>query len=171
MKKTSPLSFLLLVAVLTAMASGPVFGAEQNGSLVPGQFIVVVKDGVSPAKLAERHGAVPRHVFEVAINGFTGALSPGQVDALRNHPDVLTVEQERIFRIDVQPLPTGIDRIEGDKNPNANGVTVDVDVAILDSGIDMDHPDLNIAGGINFSFGGAGAWDDGNGPGPTSPVR
>ncbi len=159
------MTFLVMVTLLVAMAAEPVFGSDPDGAVVPGQFIVTVKAGISPALIAENNGAAPRHVFRAAINGFAGSLSPGQVKALRNHPDVVAVEQERVYHVDAQPTPTGIDRIEADKNPNATGVTVDLDVAIIDTGIDMDHSDLNIGGGINFSFGGAGSWNDGNGHG------
>ena len=36
---------------------------------------------------------------------------------------------------------------------------------MLDSGIDDDHPDLNVVDGINFAGGPARKWDDGNGHG------
>ena len=38
MKKTVPLSFLVMVAVLAAMAAEPVFGADPNGTVVPGSL-------------------------------------------------------------------------------------------------------------------------------------
>ncbi len=42
---------------------------------------------------------------------------------------------------------------------------VDADVAIVDTGIDASHPDLNVAGGYNCSTTNPAAWGDGNGHG------
>jgi len=56
-----------------------------------------------------------------------------------------------------------------DRNPavstDGSGVTVDLDVAILDSGIDPSHADLNVVGGRNFHGGNPNNWSDGNGHG------
>jgi subtilisin family serine protease len=42
-----------------------------------------------------------------------------------------------------QVTPVGLDRIDGEPNGNESQF-VDVDVAIMDTGIDADHPDLNV---------------------------
>lgn len=66
-----------------------------------------------------------------------------------------------------QVLPWGIDRIDADL------VSVDVSgvsIAVIDTGIDADHADLTVAGGINFVAKGRrradpSKWDDANGHG------
>ena len=65
-----------------------------------------------------------------------------------------------------QVLPTGINRIEGDLSSTKSGDgagSVSMGVAIIDTGIDLDHPDLNVAGGVNCSDG--KSFDDLNGHG------
>jgi subtilisin family serine protease len=65
-----------------------------------------------------------------------------------------------------ETLPTGVDRIGADSNaegkvPNVSGVPV----AIIDSGIDPNHPDLNVRGGHNCTSKKRGKWADDNGHG------
>ena len=66
-----------------------------------------------------------------------------------------------------ETLPTGVDCIQGDlsstKSGNGTG-TVNVPVAIIDTGIDIRHRDLNVVGGTNCSEKGT-SFDDGNGHG------
>lgn len=62
-----------------------------------------------------------------------------------------------------QEIPTGIRRIGADSTTVAN--PVDVDIAIIDTGIDLDHEDLNVAGGVNFSGAGDAGGDDDHGHG------
>jgi len=56
--------------------------------------------------------------------------------------------------VSAQSIPTGIGRLEVTRSLTADvdGVDteLDIDIAIIDTGIDKDHPDLNVAGGINF---------------------
>ena len=70
-------------------------------------------------------------------------------------------------------MPTGIQRVFAPDNPaldidGADDARVDVDVAVIDTGIQLDHPDLNVVGGTNcvtfFATCGSG-WSDGNGHG------
>lgn len=53
-----------------------------------------------------------------------------------------------------QTVPNGVQRVFADDNTNIDidgkdDWRVDVDVAILDLGIDLDHPDLNVVGGVD----------------------
>jgi subtilisin len=68
-----------------------------------------------------------------------------------------------------QVIPTGINRIFAPNSSfNHGSGTADfsgVQVAVIDSGIDPNHPDLNVLGGINFSGGPSNRWNDGNGHG------
>jgi subtilisin family serine protease len=64
-------------------------------------------------------------------------------------------------------LPWGVDRIDAELAFNTGS---SIDVAILDTGIDYDHPDLvdNVAGGVAFVQAkgkGLYTWDDDNGHG------
>ena len=53
-----------------------------------------------------------------------------------------------------QTVPTGVQRIFADENPSItidgyDDHRIDVDVAVIDTGIDLDHPDLDVVGGAD----------------------
>jgi subtilisin len=121
--------------------------------IVPGRYIVVLRDRVqnasSTAKRMEKaHRFRLRHVYQRALKGFCAQIPESELSSVERDPDVAFVEPDRRVYAVAQLLPTGIDRIEADHNPiaNINGVDerVDVDVAVIDTGVDLDHPDLYV---------------------------
>ena len=65
-------------------------------------------------------------------------------------------------------MPTGINRADGDLSSTKSGDgtgTVIVDIAIIDTGIDLDHPDLNVPPNQNFNYIGGTSGDDDHGHG------
>ncbi|MFN8623521.1 MAG: S8 family serine peptidase [Chloroflexota bacterium] len=130
--------------------------------------------------LGRAHGFRPDHVYHAALRGFAARLTLAQVGQLQADPTVAAVLPDRPITLErgelgtsggvvatdgagPQRIPTGIRRIHADTNPiaaiNGDGGRVDADVAVLDSGI-ADHPDLNIAGGLNCTdAGGKDGWN------------
>ena len=84
----------------------------------------------------------------------SAVVPEGRLIALQHDPRVAYVVEDMERSISVQSMPTGIQRIFADTNPEIaiNGVDdyrVDVDVAVIDTGVDFQHPDLNVVGGVN----------------------
>jgi len=136
--------------------------------------IVALNDNVRDPDVVARgvikaHGGQLGHVYEHAVKGFSAQLPEAAVQALLRNPQVKRIEPDLTMQAFAQVTPTGIDRIDADLNPTAkiNGIDerVDVDVAILDTGIDGTHPDLNVAGGYNTTSRFITKWNDGNGHG------
>ncbi|MDX1595934.1 MAG: S8 family serine peptidase, partial [Nitrosopumilaceae archaeon] len=113
---------------------------NSNANFVPGKYIVVLQDDVDPTTFAKSKGAMPEFVYEYALNGFSTSLSPNQVNQLSQDPRVKSIEQDQVAHIFSQPPPTGIDRIDAESASIGSGQGVTV--AIIDTGIDLDHPDL-----------------------------
>lgn len=126
-------------------------------------------------ELSQRHNGQLQFVYEHALKGFSAQVPAGEVAGISHDPRVAFVEVDQVVHA-FGEVPTGVDRIEVDKNGTANidgsDDRVDVDVAILDTGIDKAHPDLNVVGGVNCSGGSPfrsscedGNFADGNGHG------
>ncbi|RJQ07896.1 MAG: peptidase S8/S53 subtilisin kexin sedolisin, partial [Bacillota bacterium] len=84
--------------------------------------------------------------------------------ALAANPRVAYVDEDGIMHAIGDTLPWGVDRIDADVVQAGGNSGSGVKVGILDTGIDLDHPDLHVAGGATF-VDGTSAPDDDNGHG------
>lgn len=163
-----------LVAGLLVVGLDATAGAGAEGSRGDDRVPVVVAftDAVGDpeaetARLERRHDFETRHVYRHALAGFAAEVREETMEALTRNPRVKRVEHEATLELADQTLPTGADRVEADQNPHAQGTDVSLDMAIIDTGLDRDHPDLDVAGGRNFVGQGllGGLWDDDHGHG------
>lgn len=115
---------------------------------VPGQYVVVLEDSAGePTAFAQGRGIQPTHVFNTVFPGFAGRFSAQAAAALRKNPHVAFVQADRMMFAIAQVLPTGVDRI--DAETSFTGTSVDVDVAVIDTGIELTHPDLKVVQGVD----------------------
>jgi subtilisin len=156
-----------ILAVLLAMAM--VVGLMNVASASPGaatrsSFIVVLQPGTAdvPGVAADLAASVLGEVgfvYEHAIEGFSITASDAAALALARNPRVVYVERDQEVTLAAQEVPTGIDRISANGNididiDGSDDWRVDVDVAVIDTGVDFEHPDLNVVGGVNCASGG-----------------
>jgi subtilisin len=164
-------TFLLALTVALAVVT---FGAASPGSAAPTQgatkrYVVALKGNVAdPGAVAVQHsrayGAQVSHVYRFAVKGYAATIPSDRVASLRADRAVQFVSADTEMRAFDQMLPTGVNRVNAESKTNRG---TGVDVAVIDTGIDLDHPDLaaNIVGGTNCSRGGKRNYDDGHGHG------
>ena len=160
------------IALLFSMllAGAVVFGGSASGGPASGGYIVVLEKGASVDSVLAQHaslaGADVRHTYRHALKGYAATLSPQALASVRADSRVAFISPDRIVRATAQTLPTGINRIDGDTSSTLSGNgsgSVNVNVAVIDTGIDTSHPDLNVVGGRDCAPG--IGFMDGNGHG------
>jgi hypothetical protein len=156
-------SCLLLVA---SAFTGRAFDLMTNAPM-PTHIVTLRPDADSDSLVREK-GMSPRVIFRHAFKGFAAALNAAQIQRLREDARVLAIEPNGKAVLAEQTIPAGLARM-GLTNfpiPRINGVDerINVDVAVLDSGIDP-HPDLNVVVRESFNVGdpGGDCWDTGHG--------
>ena len=85
------------------------------------------------------------------------------LEAIQRNPNVAYVEQDMRVHEFAQTLPTGVNRVDGDLSSTKSGNgfgSVNADIAIIDTGIDLDHPDLYVYAQKTFVLGTTSGNDD-----------
>src|SRR5687767_7986267 len=156
----------LLTAALTALLlcclAAPASAAKKprQAERAAGSWIVTYRDAVADpaaktARLERGKGFRSRHEYRRALKGFSARLSAAQVRELRADPDVAFVSPDRIVHaLGEVPLaagdstPTGVRRMAAGTATTARDAS-GARVAVIDSGVDVGHPDLNAFNGVN----------------------
>jgi len=182
----SPLGAVLGAGSALAAATGPALvpGAADGSARVRAgsldasdRWIVVLRPAARPdtaslhaSDRARALGIRQDRVFtRGAVRGYAARLTNAQLAAVRSDPGVEAVVPDEIISLAAQTTPTGVSRVYGPLSTVGRtadgGRRVDADVAIVDTGIDPRHEDLDVAGGISCSTSSPTAWGDGNGHG------
>ncbi len=155
--------------------------SQENGTPIIGQYIVVFKSntGIAKKAAASRDYSIAqeimtaevkqflktnqlenlelKNVYSSSIQGFTARISEKALKQLRTNPDIDFIEQDQVVAhnlpategevgLTAQKTPYGITRVGGGETYLGSNV-----VWIIDTGIDLDHPDLNVDASRGFT--------------------
>jgi subtilisin len=170
--------FALIVLTMTACSSGSSIvnsGSRNTSSVTAGssaRYIVVMNLQTSTGYSKGLENALARRPdfsYSNVFTGFAGVMTDAEVRKLKADVNVKYVEPDLTVSIVGKPgggtpppeaLPWGVNRIDADLNTGTGGAGVAV--AVIDTGVDIDHPDLGNAyiGGVNFVKAGTVPEDD-----------
>lgn len=140
------------------------------------RYIVMFKEevrdpGGMEATLRGKHGFGRGHVYDKAFKGFSARLSTKALEALKKDSRIALIEPDLIMTTCAQTVPTGIMRFAANTNTvvpiDEVSDAPDVDIAVVDTGVDKEHADLTVSGGVRYYNAGStdASFDDNNGHG------
>ena len=140
-------------AHLIALLAFTALFAQAKG-VIKERYIVTFETTVAdPAatgqQLSQIHGFRVRNVYRNALHGMLievpPVAGPALANALRRNPLIRSVVQDRQVTLTAQTKPKGVRRVAAELGIGirANAGT-GIDVAVMDSGIDSTHRDLNV---------------------------
>jgi len=136
-----------------------------EGKIIPGEYIVVLEEDApatarAASELAPRYGLEIQRTYQSALKGFAARIPAGCVEAVKADPQVRFVSPNRVFRaVSHRQASEPVERIGGRQSSarSGNGTgRVRAGIAVLDTGIDPRHRDLNVAGGVDCTSSGKG---------------
>lgn len=177
------LRIVSLLAVMAACSTPPSETAERR-------YIVVGTPSTDIGSEILAIGGVPERDL-ASVHSCTALLTPEAATALRTQDGIRLVEEDRLVSLappgacdpwpeckgggDEEPPPPSGDEIvpwgiarTGADTVHGTVTGAGVRVVVNDTGIDASHPDLDVAGGMNFTSAKGGkpdAWKDDNGHG------
>jgi subtilisin family serine protease len=180
--------FQIAVALVALTSVAAPVNAQVKGDKIPGSYVCVFKNeavarGNVPNeanRIAQENGGQINHIYTVALRGFAANFSARAMENLTaKNPNIAYCEQDQFMAVaqfaangkpsgggttttpqPAQELPWGIARVGGGTSgPFATAW-------VIDSGIDLKHPDLNVDTTRSKSFlGGRTTPQDQNGHG------
>jgi subtilisin family serine protease len=151
---------------------------QVNDELIAGQYVVVLKSSASKAFTSENYEkrvAMVREeaskmvskyqiakdaiqlTYGTAIRGFSAKLTSEELNALQGDENISYIVQDRIYTLGVtisgkpvppppaETIPYGITRV-------GYGSGVGKTAWIIDTGVDLDHPDLTVNASKGYDF-------------------
>ncbi|MEC1663160.1 subtilisin AprE [Bacillus halotolerans] len=110
--------------------------------------------------ISEKGGKVQKQ-FKY-VNAATATLDEKAVKELKKDPSVAYVEEDHVAHEYAQSVPYGISQIKAPALHSQGYTGSNVKVAVIDSGIDSSHPDLNVRGGASFVPSETNPYQDGS---------
>jgi subtilisin family serine protease len=177
--------------LISVAAAGTAFialtpAAAKPGDKIAGSYICVFKPGVANARAeasraASQAGGSLHYIYEHSIRGFSAAMSAqGAQQAQSHNANIAYCEQDQ--EVDAiqtrgpfdfrelgkpgpsqpaQTTPWGVTRVKGGAGTGSGSGTA----WVIDTGIDLTHPDLNVDVGRSRNFSTGSSPADGNGHG------
>jgi len=149
----------LAILAIAALVAGSSAAARTDAGA--DRYIVVLKPGTNARAVANEHAAAHAaaiaFVYSHALSGYAATIPNARLAAVQADERVDYVEPDGEMSAVAQTLPWGIDKIDADVSSTSagdgTGTVSNVNVYVLDTGVDATHPDLNVVGHVAFAGG------------------
>ncbi len=156
------LAALGVLVLALVLALGTALPATSLASSPDARYMIGFQGAPNPG-LVRAYGGQIIHTYRI-VPALAAYVPASAVDALARNPGVAYVEADGQAWALADSLPWGVDRIDAEVVHAVGNYGTGIKVAIIDTGIDSNHPDVTVVGGATF-VAGTTTWEDDNGHG------
>ncbi|MBY4603309.1 subtilisin AprE [Bacillus rugosus] len=161
------ISLLFALTLIFTMAFSNMSAQAAGKNSTEKKYIVGFKQTMSAMSSAKKKDVISEKGGKVQkqfkyVNAATATLDEKAVKELKQDPSVAYVEEDHIAHEYAQSVPYGISQIKAPALHSQGYTGSNVKVAVIDSGIDSSHPDLNVRGGASFVPSETNPYQDGS---------
>jgi hypothetical protein len=131
----------------------PAHGEEQTE-----RVIVNFKESID-LQLVQEYAREVHHSF-TELSAVSITINKSDYEKLAGESSVLKLEEDEVVKTNAQVTDWGYTKVNAGASKSNGWTGKGVKIGIIDSGIRKDHPDLRIAGGVNFVEGASSYNDD-----------
>jgi subtilisin family serine protease len=159
LKKEKCYTVIMVLLLIASFSGVTVLSANASASKVE---VIVGFVGQPDVQLIRQHGGDVRRVYSI-IPALYASLPEWAVEVLKKSPKVAYIHENGIVEAVAQTTPWGVSHINAPQAWNQSKGR-NVEVAVLDTGVDTGHEDLMVYGGVSFVTG-TPSYKDDNGHG------
>jgi len=126
----------------------------------PSERVIITFKEEIDQKLLEEHAIEIHHIFS-EYQAVSVTIPAALMNELAQHPSIALIERDSVVKTNAQNPSWGYKQlsIAESAGPNYGLTGKGVKIGIIDTGIDLDHPDLRVAGGASI-LPGVTSYDD-----------
>ena len=164
MNKSKVIIAWFLVFFCFLLYTGTATAANNNITDSKTKVLIAFKEMPGPKEksLVLQHGGTIKHTYSL-VPAVAASLPQATIDALSHHPLIACIEPDvKVYALGELSDTWGVNRIGAGIVHEGGNIGTGVNIAVIDSGIDYNHPDLdaNYAGGYDFANKDTNPMDD-----------
>jgi subtilisin len=144
------ITLLVVLSILLSFLAVPAGAIQEDkdNEKIP---VLINFKGKTNAELVKAYGGNVKHEYTI-VPAIAAELPQKAIDALSKNPNIAFIEPDGQAQILADEVPWGITRINAVTAQSEGFTGTGIKVAVLDTGIDYNHPDLkaNYLGGYDF---------------------
>ncbi len=159
--RTKSVKLFFRISIILVLAL--VMGTAGQVLAVPEEKVDVIisftqKHTSADEDLIRNNGGKVKQTYRI-VPAVAASIPKSKLDVLRRNPRIASIDEDVPLQIAGQVLPGGLEKANS-TSLNIINKGAGVKVAVLDTGIDLDHPDLKVAGNVSFVDGTVNGDDD-----------
>ena len=136
----------LLLAFAAICLAGP--SVTHATAAAPKEGVMIGFNGKANVQELKKYGMTVHHIFK-SISTVSGTVSPSAKLSIEKLPNIKWVETDQAVKAQSQVPTSGLSTVKSTQAASLGLTGKGVKVAVIDTGIDLHHPDLHVAGGVS----------------------